>query len=135
MKKVFHKISAISLAFLLLVITTSWKVEKHYCMGHLVAIAFFVPAETCGMDMSTTSDDDTIQNSCCDNTVFAIEGRNDVTPSIHDITLEQQLFLTAYTYTYLGLFEPLATENAPNEYYLPPDIVKDIQLLDAVFLI
>ena len=88
MKKVFHKISAISLALLLLVITTSWKVEKHYCMGHLIDVAFFVPADTCGMDMSTTGDDETIQKSCCDDTVIAVEGQNDVKPSIHDINLE-----------------------------------------------
>ena len=138
MKKMFHKISATSLALLLLVITTSWKVEKHYCMGHLIDVAFFVPAETCGMDMSTTESEDdheVVQNSCCDETIIAVEGQNDVKPSIHDINLEQQIFLAAYTYTYLSLFEPLAFENLPHEYYLPPDIVKDIQLLDAVFLI
>ena len=135
MKKVIHKISATSLALLLLGITTSWKVEKHYCMGHLVAIAFFVPAETCGMDMATTNDTYAIQKSCCDDMVIAIEGQHDVKPSIEDINLEQQFFLTAYTSTYLGMFEPLAIDNTSPEYYLPPDIVKDIQLLDAVFLI
>ncbi len=138
MKKMFHKISATSLALLLLVITTSWKVEKHYCMGHLIDVAFFVSAETCGMDMSTTDNEDdheVIQNSCCDETIIAVEGQNDVKPSIHDINLEQQIFLAAYTYSYLGLFEPFTTENLTNKYYFPPEIVKDIQLLDEVFLI
>jgi len=36
MKEVFHKIASITMAFLLLLSTVSWKVEKHYCMGRLM---------------------------------------------------------------------------------------------------
>lgn len=134
MKKVIHKIIATSMALLLLVITTSWKVEKHYCMGHLIDVAFFVSVDDCGMDMSS-EDDNRVEKSCCDDEVIAVEGQNDVRPSINDLDLDQQLFLAVYSYTYYNLFKPLGAQNFPHKYYLPPKIVKDIQLLDDVFLI
>ena len=125
------------MALLLLASTTSWKVEKHFCMGHLVDMAFFVDAQDCGMEMAseTTSETTIDKKSCCDDEVFAIEGQNDVKPSFNDIDLEQQLFLVAYSYTYLGLFEPKETHVIPHKQYIPPKIIKDIQLLDDVFLI
>ncbi|MBD1262308.1 hypothetical protein HZY62_17050 [Maribacter polysiphoniae] len=137
MKAIAYKITAVSMALLLLATTTSWKVEKHFCMGHLVDMAFFVDAQDCGMDMVSESDSvATIdKKSCCDDEVIAIEGQNDVRPSFNDIDVEQQPFLVAYTYTYLGLFEPIAVQNIPHKQYIPPKIVKDIHLLDDVFLI
>lgn len=125
------------MALLLLASTTSWKVEKHFCMGHLVDMAFFVDAEDCGMEMVSASDSATTidKKSCCDDEVIAVEGQNDVRPSFNNIDVEQQLFLAAYTYTYLGLFEPIGVRNVPHKQYIPPKIVKDIQLLDDVFLI
>tara|TARA_R110001583_G_scaffold86561_3_gene226108 strand:+ start:6604 stop:6924 length:321 start_codon:yes stop_codon:yes gene_type:complete len=106
-------------------------------MGHLVDLAFFVDAQDCGMDLVSESSSETSidKKSCCDDEVIAIQGQNDVKPSLNDIDVEQQQFLVAYSYSYLGLFTLKETREIPHKKYIPPKIVKDIQLLDDVFLI
>ncbi|CAM4140239.1 HYC_CC_PP family protein [Zobellia nedashkovskayae] len=137
MKNMLHKIVSLVMAVLLLATTTSWKVEKHYCMGHLVDVAFFGEAENCGSNMlleseTTTSID---KKSCCKSEVVAKKGQNDVKPSFNDLDLDQEVFLASYIYSFVGLFEPVVEKNSNYTHYLPPNIIKDIQLLDAVFLI
>lgn len=137
MKNVLHKIVSFVMAVMLLAATTSWKVERHYCMGHLVDVAFFGEAEDCGSDMPMESE--TIasidEKSCCKSEVIAKKGQNDVKPSFNDLDVVQKVFLASYVYSFVGLFEPIAQKNSNYTNYLPPKIVKDIQLLDAVFLI
>ena len=137
MKEKLHRYFSCLMAVVLLFSTTSWKVEKHYCMGHLVDVAFFVDAHDCGMDMSFGSELEASKEkkSCCDLEVIAVEGQSDAKPSFNDFDLEHHSFLVAFTYSYIGLFEPLTAQGVPHSRYIPPKIVKDIQLLDDVFLI
>ncbi len=136
MKPVFCKIASIAMAFLLLLSTTSWKVEKHFCMGHLVTIAFFTDADTCGMNMVDDSEKiDATKNDCCDDEVAFIVGQNHLKLSFDDFNLNAQHFFIAFTETYANLFQPLKLQPTLSEYYPPPILVKDIQLLDQVFLI
>lgn len=137
MKERLHRYFSCLMALILLIYTTSWKVEKHYCMGHLVDVAFFIDAQDCGMDMASESESaNTIdKKSCCDDEVIAFEGQNDIKPSFSDINLEHQVFLVAYSFSYIGLFEPIEAHNTAYKEYIPPKIVKNIQLLDDVFLI
>lgn len=125
------------MAVIILFSTTSWKVEKHYCMGNLVDIAFFVDAQDCGMDMSSGSQSVTSleKKSCCNDEVIAMEGQNNVKPSFSDFDIEQQVFLFAYAYSYIGLFDIIEARNISYKKYIPPKIIKNIQLLDDVFLI
>lgn len=137
MKKVFHKIMSITLALLLLVSTTSWKVEKHYCLGHIVDISFFTPAEGCGMEMEGSDNTASMesQNSCCSDVTMVMQGQDDLSISYNNFNFLQQLFFVAFTASYLHLIEPDLVKFVQNSFYPPPIIVKDIQLLDKVFLI
>lgn len=137
MKQLIHKIVAISMALLLLVSTTSWKVEKHYCMDVLVDVAFFTPVQDCGMDSNLEDDfsEKIEKQSCCDDEVIAVEGINDVKPAGDDFDLQQQLFIITYSYSYLALFQTEETKKVPHKNYSPPRLVKDIHLLDEVFII
>ncbi|MBU2995452.1 hypothetical protein KO500_03365 [Cellulophaga baltica] len=125
------------MALLLLVSTTSWKVEKHYCMDVLIDVAFFTPAENCGMNLTSdgATPTDLGKQSCCDDEVIAVQGLDNVKPSGDDFDLQQQLFLFSFSYSYLGLFQDVKSENIPHKDYSPPRLVKDIQLLDDVFII
>lgn len=138
MKEVLHKIASISMALLLLLSTTSWKVEKHYCMGRLMDMALFIDVEDCGMDMAFMEDSqnlDETKNSCCDDEVIFIDGQDDLKLSFNDLDGNQQSFLIAFANSYISLFRVQTKERIPNEHYPPPLIVKDIQLLDEVYLI
>lgn len=126
------------MAILLLLSTTSWKVEKHYCMGRLMDMALFVDVDDCGMNMASDMDrpnlDDT-KNSCCDDEVIFISGQDDLKMSFEDMSFDQQFFLVTLIHSYSDLFRATEQLSVPNEYYPPPLLVKDIQLLDEVFLI
>lgn len=136
MKKVFQQIVSIAMALLLLVSTTSWKVEKHYCMGRLVDVSLFAAVETCGMDMQLASKS-SIQkkNSCCSNEVVVIKAQDNLQLSFDTISLDEQFFIIAYAYSYLSLLNTFHKQRIPHEQYPPPLLVKDIQVLDQVFLI
>ena len=125
------------MALLLLLSTISWKVEKHYCMGHLVDVAFFLEADTCGMEINSDKDDIISQDviSCCDDEVIVIDGQDDLKLSFDDISLDQQLFLVAFTSSYFNLFEGIDENVVPFKDYSPPPLIRDIQILDQSFLI
>ena len=138
MKEKLHRYFSCLMAVVLLFSTTSWKVEKHYCMGHLVDVAFFVDAQGCGMNPSSEYETEVTQekNSCCDHEVIAVEGQNDLKPAFNDLDLEDGLFFADYAPSYyVGLFEPLQAKYISYSAYIPPKIVKNIHLLDAIFLI
>lgn len=138
MKIVLHKILSLAIAILLLLSTTTWKVEKHYCMGHLIDVALFKNVETCGMNMSVIDNNnilDDAENSCCNDVVIFVDGQDDLKLSFIDLDTDQQSFLIAFKYSYSSLFQVQTDQFVPHEQYPPPILVKDIQLFDEVFLI
>ena len=133
-----HKICALALAFLMLASTVSWTIEKHYCLGSLVDIAFFHEADSCGMgvdwDGGTVVKED-ISNSCCVDETISIEGTDNLRISQNDFELNQQFFWHAYSAYYLHFFEVNTAQLVPSSGYPPPILVRDIHVLDQVFLI
>ncbi|NAS12832.1 hypothetical protein GTQ38_12510 [Flavobacteriaceae bacterium R33] len=120
------------MAFLLLASTVSWTIEKHYCMGMVVDVALFSKAEGCGMLSDLES---TLENSCCEHELIAVDGQDDLNHSWEQLDLGQQVFLYAFTYTYLNTLENLEELVVPHKEYPPPILIRDLQLLDQVFLI
>ncbi len=135
MKDWLHRIFSCSLALLILVSTTSWTVGKHYCMGHLVDVSLFVEAKDCGMDMGDNSALTFEKNSCCDDQLIVVEGQEIVELSPEEIELDGQLHLPICTLHYVDLLQISEDSEAVGEHYPPPILVKDIQLLDEVFLL
>lgn len=138
MKRTIHQVVSMAMALLLLLSTTSWKVEKHYCMGRLMDVALFLDVDDCGMEMPPMENDGFVVeqgNSCCDDEVIFMAGQDNLNISFEDLDSEQQTFLIAFAYTFQRLFEFENTQFVPHEHYPPPQLVKDIQLLDQVFLI
>jgi hypothetical protein len=127
------------MAVLLLASTTSWTVDKHYCMGHLQDVALFANAESCGMAMDAPEDlafSDT-PDSCCKDVVVFINGQNDLKQVTNDVGIGHQSFWfdNPFTYTYGSLIPPVGQRMVTQKHYPPPLLVKNIQLLDQVFLI
>ena len=132
------KIVSISMALLLLASTTSWKVEKHYCMGHLVDLAFFADAEDCGMSMDIMNDDDSTmqqESSCCSDEVIFVAGQDDLKLSFDNLSFEQQLFVTSFAYSYIDLFKGSEENAILFRDYSPPLVIKNIYKLDETYLI
>ncbi|TBW28078.1 hypothetical protein [Gramella sp. KN1008] len=130
MKKALRHIASLMMAFLVMLSTMSFTVDKHYCGEHLVDKAVFSKAETCGMQMSASAED-----HCCTNEKVSVEGQDELKISFDSFDFHQQVFITTFTYTYFELFESLPKQVIPFKDYSPPILVRDIQLVDQVFLI
>ena len=90
------------------------------------------------MEMSQSkniSEDVILKKECCKNELIVKKGQDELKASINSLSLDQQLFVASFIYSYLNLFERLDTNTFPFKEYSPPLIVKDIHVLDAVFLI
>lgn len=136
MKKAFQKISSLVMALLLLLSTVSWTVDKHTCMGRVMDVALFAKAEDCGMKAAMmVMEDDALENHCCGDETITLQGQDDLKISFNDINFDQQVFLVAYANYYVELFNLIEQQKLTNEYYPPPLLIKDIQLLDETFLI
>lgn len=133
MKEFFRNIGATLLALVVLLSTVSFTVDKHFCGKMLVDTAVFSEAHTCGMEMDNSFGME--EDTCCKDQKVQVEGQDELKRSFEDLDLQQQLFVTSFTYSYLNLFEILPGQAIPFEDYAPPLLVADIQLLDQVFLI
>lgn len=132
-KKCFQHIASFLMAVILLFSTMSFTVSKHYCGTHLVDKAVFSKAKTCGMEMPTSQSQ--MKNNCCSDKQIAVKGQNELKQNFHQLDFDQQLFLASFAYSYLNLFEPEAEQPVPFQFYSPPELVTDIQVVDQVFLI
>ena len=124
------------MALLLLLSTVSWTVDKHLCMGRVMDVALFTKAQDCGMDVAMkVLGDDFVENHCCDDESFTMQGQDNLKLSLTDLSLDNQAFLIVFSQTYFQLFTATSERDVPLDTYPPPLLVKDIQLLDSVFLI
>ena len=67
--QVFHKITSMLMAFVVLFSTMSFTIDMHYCGDTLVDTSVFGKAHSCGMEMKktdSTSDRSIAKKNCCD---------------------------------------------------------------------
>ena len=131
---VLHSIFSIALSCLVLFSTFSFTVEKHYCGDNLVDTAVFSEAKKCGgIDAETIS---YIKKPCCKDTVDVIEGQDELnTLDFEDLDQITKYILATHLYTYTQLYESLPKLIIPHKDYSPPNLVRDIQVLDETYLI
>lgn len=138
MKKAFLNRISVLMAFLVLLSTFSFTVQKHYCGDFLVDAAIFSKAESCGMDSMKTgqfSDHFDMKNGGCSDKQVAVKGQKELKHGFSAPDMPQQAFIASFVYTYFNLFIPEKKQVVPFDDYSPPLIVSDIQLKDQVFLI
>ena len=137
MKKIFHKIASLLMAFVVLLSTMSFTISMHYCGDTLVETSVFHKAEGCGMEMENPSTEGcaVIKKNCCNDQEIAIDGQDELKTPIDAISLEQQVFLASFIYTYINLFEGLKNSVSSFEAYRPPLVIKQIFKFDETYLI
>ncbi|MCM5662508.1 HYC_CC_PP family protein [Galbibacter mesophilus] len=139
MKKIFHKILSVLMAFVVMFTTMSFTVDMHYCGDSLVDFSFFTKAETCGMEkvQATTGCENPIMSkkSCCSDQKIVKENIDDLKTSFNKLTFEQQTFVATFFYTYINLFEGLDENIVPFKDYSSPFIERDVQTLYETYLI
>ena len=131
MKSIFNKIASISMAFLVLLSTMSFTVEKHYCGDFLVDVSIIGNADSCDMKMDLSD-----INNCCKDEIYHIEGQDKLQKnSTDDLSLNQQKLITALVISYQTIFVDVDLEKEFYKDFSPPDILQDYQVLYQSFLI
>lgn len=126
------------MALLVLLSTTSFMVDKHYCGDMLVDVSLFTHAKNCGMEVqkpSGSSECEITKKSCCSDETIIINGSDELKTPYNDLGFQQQIFIISFCYTYINLFEGLKENIVPFKEYSPPLLVKDILIQDQTFLI
>ncbi|MCG2460986.1 hypothetical protein K8352_09525 [Flavobacteriaceae bacterium F89] len=138
MKKLFQQITSFCLALLVLFSTMSFTVDMHFCGKSLVDVSILKKAATCGMEMKEDrnhKEDVLEKKSCCSDHTITVAGQDNIKASFEKLSFGQQLFVAAFTYSYLNLYGSLATQIVPFRDYTPPLLVRDVLRLDQTFLI
>ncbi len=137
MKSIFQKVFSIAMALLLLVSTVSWTIGMHYCGKALVDIAFFEHAERCGMDQPSNKNSESVEwsiKSCCAYELAVIVGQDDLTTSQVECSIVQHYFFSPSKTDYT-LFAGSDAKLASYDIYVPPVLVRNVQVLNQVFII
>ncbi len=89
------------------------------------------------MDMSNPSVESCsiAKKDCCDNKQEVVDGQDELQISFDTLSFEQQMFITAFTYSYINLFEGTESKEVPFEDYPRPFVKRDVQVLHQTFLI
>ena len=138
MKKTFYKISSFCMALLVLFSTLSFTVESHYCGDFLVDSSIFGHAESCGMNspQMNSSKDSLKGKNCCNNEQIVLNGQNELNiASDNMFTIDQQIFVASFVYTYINLFKGLDNQITSYEEYNSPLVIRQIYKLYETYLI
>lgn len=137
MKKGIFKTSSFLMALVILFSAMSFTIDMHYCGDTLVDTGVFSKAKSCGMETNetTTCKSTVLKKKCCSNEQVTFQGENELQLTFEDFNYNQKVIFASFFYTYINLFEELEKNITPLQDYSPPLVVKDIQLLDEVFLI
>ncbi len=125
------------MAFVVLFSTMSFTVDMHYCGGALVETAIFQKAKGCGMDMEKPSSEGCAitKKNCCNDKQISIDGQDDLQLYFDLLTVNQQLFVASFVYSYINLFEGFDENVASYRDYTPPLVPRQIYKLDETYLI
>ena len=140
MKRFSHKILAFILTFAVLFSTSSFAADMHFCCDKLVDLGIFSNAKPCDekvkqQDEKPTKECSLDQKDCCSDLTFVKKGEDNLEKVSFELDANNIVFLKAFFYTYINLFEGLELKADAFINYNPPWIEKDILLLHETFLI
>lgn len=134
-KEILYKSFSVFLASLVLFSTLSFTIEKHFCGDVLVDVAVFAEVEKCDMEAEDMSLAEITKKPCCKDEIDVVKGQDELLKSFDDLDIEQQHFITSFVYSYINLFEGQPKKTIPHKDYSPPNLVRNILVLDQIFLI
>ena len=137
MKQLIHKIVSLSMAIVVLFSTMSFTIDMHFCGDTLMDTAIFQQVKTCGMEMENplTEGCSVTKKNCCSDEQVVVDGQDELQLHAEQITLEQQVFIASFVYSYINLFESVDKKKTSFEAYKPPLVAKEIFKLDETYLI
>ena len=125
------------MAIVVLFSTMSFTIDMHYCGDSLVETAIFQKAKGCGMEMENPSTEGcSIKvKDCCSDEQLKIDGQDELQLTFDKLTIDQQIFVASFVYTYINLFEGTEEKDTSFRDYIPPPVIRQIYKLDETYLI
>ena len=130
------------MAMLVFISTLSISIEKHYCGDNLVDVAIFTDVQKCDMEASDegieVSDQGSIlmAASCCKDVIDLYEGQDELSlEKTKVLNTDQKVLIMSFAYVFSGSIDLESQNNTPFIHDTPPKPVRDIQVLNEVFLI
>jgi hypothetical protein len=122
-----------------LVATTSFTVDMHFCCNKLVDSSVFGKAKKCEEKVqipdSNTKQCVISDTDCCSDQTFFKKRDENIKNVPFEFEKESIAFLNVFNPSYVNLFEGLEKNIVPFKQYRPPLLSKDIQVLHETFLI
>ena len=149
-KSFSNRIAAISMALLILLSSTGFAMDAHYCQDQFKGISFFGNSESCN-DQPETSPcrktkkscqhqedglSQTEKDACCQNESIVLE-KSDMDATIPQLATIQDIqlnFVAAFVAVYI-FNNHVDADFQPFEPYKPPLPDRDVQVLYQSFLI
>lgn len=133
--KAFRTISAIALAFLVLVSSTDFTVGVHYCMGKVKDVAFFAKADVCKNEKKTPPCHRQTK-PCCEDETIVHKGDDLKTSASHLCLAAPDVIEIEQSFVLISEIIPVApAAQSEHHPYDPPLRTYDITVVQHVFLI
>ena len=88
--KTVNTILSSFLAFMVLLSSISFTIERHLCMGRVHSVAILHQAAPCAMELFAESENSAPMDGCCREDHLVIQGNDYLTKNAHVNTLIQQ---------------------------------------------
>jgi len=129
----FKKIASTFLALLVTISTFSITVEKHFCGDFLVDVSYLGNADSCNSDENLSSP---TKMSCCDDEIVHLEGQKKLQKStIENFDFPNFYFLVLNSFDFENTSLSSTVKTIVFEAYLPPKLITDILISQAVLII
>ena len=137
MKTWLRQSISVVMALMIGLSTICWTVDKHLCWGRVVDITLFAKAQPCSVQNATPDQwaQKLQSTSCCDADSFTLQGQNQLKHTYDTPELPAPQLLPTFTQPLSTPFVPLAQRPTLHQHYIPPAVIRNVQLLNAVFLI
>jgi len=133
--KRFQQLISVAMAMLVFISTLSISIEKHYCGDNLVDVAIFADVQKCESE-APDQGGILMTVSCCKDVIDLHEGQDELSlKKTKVLDTNQKVLIMSFAYVFSGSIDLESQNNTPFIHDTPPKPVRDIQVLNEVFLI
>ncbi len=151
-KRRINRIISLMMAMLMLVSSTGFSIDAHYCQGQMKSFSLFGKAKSCHEQsfkkqcsshkkschaaLSNSKELGKCKKGCCSNKTIHVEGNDEAKkiPTTEILPMQVQFF-TAFVQVFILEYTQLNKAIIPYLNYIPPLLNQDIPVLIQSFLL
>ncbi len=133
--KTYRSILSVFIAFMVLLSSSSFTVNMHFCMDRIHSVSLIEKAAPCPMELNVPVCHNAKKHSCCDDEQLTFEGKNFKSQESISLQIAQHSWIAVLPV--IAEINQISNESSstPVVSYKPPLISQDIPVLIQSFLI